>query len=312
MVSKILERASHSSTAGYLATSVIATTMPGRIYAEARNYTQVQKLAQSYAELNPLKVSPVPQEDIFKILDFSPSHTDWPWAKVRGNRSKWRWYEGDMGLITRVEGRNKKCLALIPRINVEGQSRPPQALAVRRNMEIRRAARAELYGRFVCEGDMFSAEGLLLVDLDNIPILPLFKPLPSSAELAVFRSTSLLSAVEENKTSQHIAQARMKTGDRVKVVSGPYCGLIGEVQAMKEDEVAVYLPSQGVLEDMPKDTVRAAFAVGDQVKVLDGQSKGLVGWVTVVSAGNMLRVLKVNTLRVFNVEDPTEVDNLHF
>ncbi|KJA12718.1 hypothetical protein HYPSUDRAFT_123206, partial [Hypholoma sublateritium FD-334 SS-4] len=104
--------------------------------------------------------------------------------------------------------------------------------------------------------------------------------LPSSAELAVFSSTSLLSAVDANKTSQLMAQARMKTGDRVKVVSGPYFGLIGEVKMTKEDEVAVYLSSQGIVEDMPNDTVRAVFVIGDQVKVLGGHSNGFVGWVT--------------------------------
>ncbi|KJA12624.1 hypothetical protein HYPSUDRAFT_109789, partial [Hypholoma sublateritium FD-334 SS-4] len=67
--------------------------------------------------------------------------------------------------------------------------------------------------------------------------------------------------------------------DKVIVVSGPYLNMTGEVMEMKENEVAVYLPSQDVIEDMHKDTVRADFAVGDQVRVLDGPSQGLVGWV---------------------------------
>lgn len=299
-----------------MAASAVATTTPGRIYAEARSVDQVIKLARSFGELNPLKISPVPQEDIFKILGFSHSHIDWPWARVKKSRGKWSCYEGDTGLITKVEGRHKKFLALIPRIGGlgevrEGHYRPPPALAVRRDLDIRRDAQAGLPDRFIWDGQTFSAEGFLIVDLDNIPILPLLKPLPSSAELAIFRSTSLLSTAEANTTSQQIARARMKVGDRVKVVSGPYYHMIGEVKALKENEVAIYLSSQDVTEDMPMDTVRAEFKVGDQVKALDGQNKGVVGWVVGISE-DMLRILDVKyTFRGLNLEDPKEVDTLH-
>ena len=297
----------HSSNPGGIS-SAIATSTPGRIYAEARNFVQVAKLARSFAELNPLQVCPVPREEVFRILNISSSHIHWPWAKVHGSQEKWRPYAGDTGLITRVEGRNKKYLALIPRIHKldgtqAGQSRPPQALAVRSNLGTCGAVRTELYGGYTWRGHLFSPEGVLLVDLDNIAVLPLSKPLPSSAELTLFRSTSLLSTAEVEKTAQQVEQTRLKVGDRVKFVSGPYLDLIGEIKEIKENEVTVYVPSQNIVDDMPKDSVRADFAIGDRVNVLDGKNRGLVGWVIGIS---------VRTLQVLNLETETEVNSLSF
>ncbi len=45
----------------------------------------------------------------------------------------------------------------------------------------------------------------------------------------------------------------------MKVVSGSYLNLIGEVKGIKENEVSIFLPSQDIVEDMAKDTVRADF-----------------------------------------------------
>ncbi len=152
----------------------------------------------------------------------------------------------------------------------------------------------ELFGRYVWKGQTFSDEGILLVDLDDISTLALLEPLPTSAELAIFRSTSLLSPEEAAQTEQQIEQARMNIGDRVKVISGPYLHLIGEIRGMKENEVSVFLSSQDIVEDMPKDSVRAAFRVADRVRILDGQYKGLVGWIIAVSESERaLRVLDI-------------------
>ncbi|KJA12607.1 hypothetical protein HYPSUDRAFT_210324 [Hypholoma sublateritium FD-334 SS-4] len=82
VVFEILASALHYPNAGELATSVVASTTPGRIYAEVRSSAQVFKLARSFAVLNPYKVSPVPREDVFKILKCSPSHKYWPWART--------------------------------------------------------------------------------------------------------------------------------------------------------------------------------------------------------------------------------------
>ncbi|KAF8171489.1 hypothetical protein BJ912DRAFT_858193, partial [Pholiota molesta] len=123
--------------------------------------------------------------------------------------------------------------------------------------------------------------------------------LPSSAELAVFRSTSLLSTETAVQTDRMIIQMRMNIGDRVKVMVGTYLGMLGNVVEMKENEVAVYLPSQDIIEDMLQDSVRAAFDIGDQVVVVDGERKGLVGWVIGISA---------DRIRVLNIQDNIEVN----
>ncbi|KAF8170797.1 hypothetical protein BJ912DRAFT_832971, partial [Pholiota molesta] len=81
-----------------------------------------------------------------------------------------------------------------------------------------------------------------------------------------------------------IIQTRMNIRDRVKVMVGTYLGMLGNVVEMKENEVAVYLPSQDIIEDMLQDSVQAAFDIGDQVVVVDGERKGLVGWVIGISA----------------------------
>ncbi len=120
----------------------------------------------------------------------------------------------------------------------------------------------ELFGRYVWKGQTFSAEGIQLVHLDDISILALLEPLPTSAELAIFRSTSLLSPEKAARTEQQMEQAHMNIGDRVKVVSGPYLHLIGEVRGMKENEVSVFLSSQDIVEDMPKDRRARSFSGG--------------------------------------------------
>lgn len=285
-----------------LASSIVATAIPGRIYAEVTGYAQALKLAQSLAELDPSRISPVPREDIPKILNFASSrHACQQWARVAAKTKKWNWYLGDTGLIERVEGSRKKIVALIPRLDFEevrgGQSRPPQALVERAMLENRVGASfvkddPVLEGGFTWKGQRFSADGFLLADLDDIDILPPLETLPSSAELAVFRSSTLLWKETATRANNMIAQTRMKIGDRVKVVVGTYLGLIGNVVAMNENEVSVYLPSQDITEDILQADVRAVFVVSDQVKVLEGQYGGLVGWVIEI-LGKMLRVLNI-------------------
>ncbi len=124
------------------------------------------------------------------------------------------------------------------------------------------------------EAANISAEGFLLVDLNDISILALLDLLPSSAELTIFRSTSLLSDVEAAKTEEQMAQAHINVGDRVKVVSGPYLNIIGEVRSIKENEVTVFLSSQDVVENMTVDAVRAAFRVADYVRILTANTRG--------------------------------------
>jgi ribosomal protein L24 len=304
---KVLQRACHPSTPEVLASSIVATPIPGRIYAEVTGFAQATKLARSLAELDPLRISLVPREDIPKILNFASSrHVCQQWARVGGKKKKWHWYQGDTGLIEKVEGSRKKYLALIPRLVLEdvrgGQSRPRQALVERAVLEVQvglSLVEDDEHGRFIWNKQTFSAEGLLLVDLDDIDILPLLETLPSSAELAVFRSTSLLSTETAVQTDRMIIQTRMNIGDRVKVMVGTYLGMLGNVVEMKENEVTVYLPSQDIIEDMLQDSVRAAFDIGDQVVVVDGERKGLVGWVIGISA---------DRIRVLNIQDNIEVN----
>ncbi len=201
------------SDGGESVISVLATATRGRIYAEARSIVLVIELARSIAELNPAKVSLVPAEDVFHIFNFSPSpgSSSWPWVRVLSNRRKWRWYAGDTGLIITTEG-HKEYLALIPRLGSdnsrEGQLRPPQVLASRHALETRQPTKTGSYGRFKWNGSMFSSEGLLLIDLENISVSSSSETLPTTVELALFRSTSLLETTTLKMTEDKIAQAR--------------------------------------------------------------------------------------------------------
>ncbi len=103
-------------------------------------------------------------------------------------------------------------------------------------------------------------------------------------------------------TEAKIAQSRMRAGDRVKVVSGTYISLIGEIKVVKEKEVVVYFRSQGITEDIPQENLRIDFEIGDQVRVLDGGHQGLVGWVTEISS---------DKIHVSNAETQIEVGGSH-
>ena len=229
-------------------------------------------------------MNPVLQERILENLGYLQSGERWPWAKVRGSPKKWSRYAGDTGLITKVDGDDNWYLALIPRVGEldhsdDDRSRPSQALASRRSLDIRKAPKVGPSGTFYSKGTMYSAEGCILVEIAKIKVLPLPNPLPTSSELKLFQSTTLLSDAVSKMTDRLIAQSRIKIGDKLKVLSGPYIHSRGVVKEVNERTVTVYLPAQDSVEEMALDTVRAAFTLGDKVRAVDGKSKGLVGWV---------------------------------
>lgn len=283
----ILHRSLNASMGEPLALSVVATSVPGRIYAEVTSFANAMTLARSVPELDPTRVIPVPRDEIMSVLSTpSSGRRRQQWARV-GRKKKWSWYAGDTGLIEMFEGSRKKYLALLPRLQlaqgVGSDSRPSQALVERAHLQAQvgvDAVKDELHDRYIWKGHVFSAEGLLLVDLDDIDILPILDTVPTSLEFDMFLTTSLLSSRTSAKTAHRMLQSRLKIGNRVKVMVGEYIGMVGKiVEIIGEIEVVVYLPSQDLNENMPKNSVRAMFCIGDQVEVVDGENLGLTGWV---------------------------------
>ncbi|KAF8972603.1 hypothetical protein BDZ97DRAFT_1614070, partial [Flammula alnicola] len=103
--------------------------------------------------------------------------------------------------------------------------------------------------------------------------------LPSMSVLMLFCSNHVLEADTRARTEKGIIASQVKLHDRVKVVRGEYRGLLGQVQDVREDEIAVYLSTQDLTEYVLRTDVRLAFRVGDEVRVLDGPNSGLTGWV---------------------------------
>jgi hypothetical protein len=118
-----MNKSLHPTMPETLASSVVATSIPGRVYAEVKSFSQAVKLAQSMSELDPSRISPVPREDVPRILNMTPSrhtHQQWAhqqWARVGGRKKKKRsWYAGDTGLIVTIPDSRKTYLALLPRM----------------------------------------------------------------------------------------------------------------------------------------------------------------------------------------------------
>ncbi|KAF8199073.1 hypothetical protein BJ912DRAFT_687982 [Pholiota molesta] len=308
-VFQILRKSMHPTAPQVLATSALATSVPGRIYAEVNTFAQATTLAQAIPELKPSRISPVPRDELYRILNIASTRlAPHQWARVAGRRRKWRVYGGDTGLVLMIQGSEKLYLALVPRLAIGDADpevqRPPQALLERLHLahiKGEKSIKEDIEGRYIWKGYMFSKEGFLLIDLDKIELLPLVETVPRTAELAIFRTTTIIPPRIARRTEEMIRRTRMKLGDRVKVVTGEYLGLIGEITEILEDdsEVNIYMPSQDITQNMLKNDVRVTYRVGDQVKVLDGEHKGLAAWVVAIL---------LDSLRILNLEKQIEVN----
>jgi ribosomal protein L24 len=290
-----------------LAACVFATTVPGRIYAEVPTYQWAAKLARSMIDLRAERIRPIPVEEYCRILHIKPKIKRFRWARVVDKTKKWYWYKGDTGLIHKVEGKGKLQLMLIPRLitmpSKDVRSRPPQALVdclVLQAMVGEDAIEDHENNAFEYGGYCYSAEGLISVDIDQIDFIHLPGTIPTTSELDIFQSTSVLHPRLSEWTETLIQENNMQVGDRVKVIAGEYTGLIGQLMEINDDDVKVYIPCQDVVEDMVKHSVRASYRTGDQVKVVHGVHVDLVAWVVSVSSTN---------LKIVNVKKEIEVSN---
>ena len=78
----------------------------------------------------------------------------------------------------------------------------------------------------------------------------------------------------------------MEIDDRVKVLRGPFHGLLGRVTGLASEEVEVYLPSQDLNERVRVWELAREFRVGDRVRARVGNDE-TIGWVTMVSNSDL-------------------------
>ena len=69
----------------------------------------------------------------------------------------------------------------------------------------------------------------MMINVDDINIVPLPETIPTTNELAIFQTTPVLHRPLSSWTEMLIQENNMKVGDRVKVIAGEYVGLIGEL-----------------------------------------------------------------------------------
>lgn len=289
-----------------LALSAFATSLPGRIYAEVPTFQEAKTLARAISELDATHIRPLTLDEYFHVLRVTDVPKPHRWARVESKKKKWHWYKGDTGLVKKVEGQGKLYLYLIPRLTTplleKVQSQPPQALVNRLHLQNLPGAAVVVDGdgSFKNGKETYNADGLMMVDLDDIDILPLAETLPTTTELTIFRSTKVIHNRMANWTETRIMENNMKVGARVKIIAGEYCGLVGELKEVSDEEFKVYIPSQGIIEDVMKNNVRASYQIGDQIKILCGKHQDLVAWIIAISP---------KILTILNVEKEIEVRN---
>ena len=78
----------------------------------------------------------------------------------------------------------------------------------------------------------------------------------------------------------------MEIDDCVKVLRGPFRGLLGRVTGLASEEVEVYLPSQDLNECVRVWELTREFRVGDHVRARVGNNE-TIGWVMIVSNSDL-------------------------
>ncbi|KIM40846.1 hypothetical protein M413DRAFT_39868, partial [Hebeloma cylindrosporum] len=103
--------------------------------------------------------------------------------------------------------------------------------------------------------------------------------LPTRKELELFKLCSLLDEKTLSRTSTRLDQMEIATGSRVVIVQGEYRGLIGRVNDVDVNEVAVFIESLDQITQLAKSAVRSTFRIGDEVHICNGDHSGSTGWI---------------------------------
>jgi transcription antitermination factor NusG len=272
-------------------------TLPGRVFIEAPSLEDAKRMIANVPHLTPNKAKPVPGDDYPSCLTEGNTYTPLihHWVRLRRPRL----YKGDVALITRVDERSLLIgVSVVPRLNFTDNKnisrRPPQKLV--NPFEVERLLGPGSVSfrnwQFILmdakhRGQLFCDSGhLLLRDLDTNAYIPA-EAMPTITELEMFKP-SRDDVPEEalTKTRDRIIMESLQLGDQVKILSGEYQGLLGEVEAIDGLEVQVAIPTQGVTQGILMPYLRRNYQIGDEVRIVTGPNAGFIGWVTAVEPGN--------------------------
>ncbi|KIM43798.1 hypothetical protein M413DRAFT_53813, partial [Hebeloma cylindrosporum] len=105
--------------------------------------------------------------------------------------------------------------------------------------------------------------------------------IPTSQELEGFSGCEALLPSTLIEARRRIESSKVEVDDRVKVLRGPFRGLLGKVTSLAGEEVDVYLPSQDLHERVRVWELAREFRVGDRVRARVGNDETM-GWVTMI------------------------------
>ena len=119
-----------------------------------------------------------------------------------------------------------------------------------------------------------------------------FEAIPTEKELDSFLGCNELLPETLAKTHSWMESVKVMLDDRVKVLSGTFCGLLGKIVGMTADEADIHLPSQDLVEHLRIWELAREFRVGDRVRTRIGNSESgaemvRLGWVTKVSGSHV-------------------------
>jgi hypothetical protein len=270
-------------------------TVPGRIFVEADTSQHVIAAASGIPELIPTKMRLVPDEKMTEVLSMksSPRPKAQGWVRLLGNTKKLRRYKGDLALVVDVSNNSLLQLWLIPRIQYDhddAYSRPaPQPLNVEGVKSslgdhcVRKTGRGS---SVIFQKNEFTSQGYLVLSRQELHICEEGEALPTPQELIDFSGCEALLPSTLIETRRRIESSKVEIDDHIKVLRGPFRGLLGKVTGLAGEEVEVYLPSQDLNERVRVWELAREFRVGDRVRARVGNDE-TIGWVTMVSNSHL-------------------------
>ena len=180
-------------------------------------------------------------------------------------------YKGNIALVVHVSNSSLLQLWLIPQIqyNKAADSRPPPQLF---DAE---AARLSFRDRCVQEGtgditifqrNEFNSQGYLILMQREMLICKELEALLTPQELAGFLECNALFPSTVVETHRCMELTKVELNNHVKVLRGPFCGLLERVVDIAGDEVEVHLPSQDLIEHVMVWELAREFRVGNCVR----------------------------------------------
>ncbi len=273
-------------------------SVPGRIFVEAHTSQQVTKAASGISELMPTKMRMVPNEKMTEVLSMasSPRPKAQGWVRLLGNTRNLRRYKGDLALVVDVSHSSLVQLWLIPRVQYNDDEILPHS---RPSPQLFNAEHARLFlgdqcvrkkkgkgSSVIFRKNEFTSQGYLVLSRQEWYICEGGEALPTAQELEGFSGCSALLSSTLIETRKRIESSKVEINDRVKVLRGPFRGLLGKVASLTGDEVEVHLPSQDLLERVRVWELAREFRVGDRVSARVGNDE-TIGWVTMVSDSHL-------------------------